>query len=600
VDLSGLIRLALKSDSKHLFVRADASSQIGFGHLMRCIALAQAWQARGGNVTFLSLCKSEGLRQRILNEEFEFVPVERAHPDPADFDTTVSTINDLPSNESGIILDGYHFDTEYQRKLKETGSSLLVIDDMAHLDHYVADIILNQNISAEDLSYSCEADTKLLLGTSYTLLRNEFLVYKDCKREIPEIARKILITMGGGDTDNVTLSALDALNLVHLEGLEIKVVIGARNPHLDALKKAIRKSRYAAELHENVSNMPELMAWADLSVSGAGSTCWELAFMGLPSLIVTLADNQAGIAEGLQNAGTAIHLGWHDKVSSIRVAEALKNVLLDPEKRSKMSERGRRLLDGKGRKRVLRSMRLGDVQMKPVQKPSGNSQNPGFATHSHKKQLCLSITFVSDKGSWINEYIPILISQLIHQGHEVSWRYDVSEIKRGDIVFYLGCEQLIPPDILSKNKHNLVVHESALPRGRGWSPLTWTILEGRNEIPITLFEAKEAVDSGCIYLQDVMRFKGTELVDELRKKQAEYTIELCLAFIREYPATAKKGREQKGRPTYYRRRHPADSRLDPDKTIRQQFNLLRVVDNNRYPAFFEIGGNRYVLKIEKA
>ncbi len=116
----------------------------------------------------------------------------------------------------------------------------------------------------------------------------------------------------------------------------------------------------------------------------------------------------------------------------------------------------------------------------------------------------LSITIISDKDSWINQYIPKLISIFVDQGHPVSWKHNVAEIKEGNIVFYLGCGEIVSPDILSKNRHNLVVHESDLPKGKGWSPLTWQILEGKNEIPITLFEAVESIDSGPIYIQDIM------------------------------------------------------------------------------------------------
>ena len=211
----------------------------------------------------------------------------------------------------------------------------------------------------------------------------------------------------------------------------------------------------------------------------------------------------------------------------------------------------------------------------------------------------LSITIISDKDSWINQYIPKLISIFVDQGHPVSWKHNVAEIKEGNIVFYLGCGEIVAPDILSKNRHNLVVHESDLPKGKGWSPLTWQILEGKNEIPITLFEAVESIDSGPIYIQDIMYFDGTELVDELREKQAEYTIKLCSTFVSNYSSVTTKTREQTGELSYYKKREPKDSKLDSNKTIIEQFNLLRVVDNDRYPAYFYLNGNRYIIKIQR-
>ena len=211
----------------------------------------------------------------------------------------------------------------------------------------------------------------------------------------------------------------------------------------------------------------------------------------------------------------------------------------------------------------------------------------------------LSITVLSDGKSWINEYIPDLVSSFTLSGHDVSWVHEISEITEGDLSFYLGCGRIVPPDVLSKNRHNLVVHASALPQGRGWSPLTWQILEGRNEIPISLFEAEKSVDSGKIYLRDVMRFDGTELIGELRQKTGEYTVRLCRAFVENYPDTVLKGTDQTGASSYYRRRGSEDSKLDPDRTIREQFNLMRVVDNEHYPARFELNGARYTLRIER-
>ena len=158
-------------------------------------------------------------------------------------------------------------------------------------------------------------------------------------------------------------------------------------------------------------------------------------------------------------------------------------------------------------------------------------------------------------------------------------------------------EEIIKKDFLRLNRHNLVVHASALPKGKGWSPLTWQILEGKSCIPITLFEATEHVDAGCIYLQEEMHFDGTELIDDLRDVVGAATCSLCLAFVREYPSILQKAREQSGEESFYMRRKPEDSRLDLDRSLRDQINLLRVVDNERYPAFFEWKGKRYYIAI---
>jgi methionyl-tRNA formyltransferase len=204
---------------------------------------------------------------------------------------------------------------------------------------------------------------------------------------------------------------------------------------------------------------------------------------------------------------------------------------------------------------------------------------------------------LSDARSWINAHVPSLVEALRGRGDEVRRVHDAREIEPCEFTFILGYERIIPGEILALSRHNLVVHESALPKGRGWSPLTWQILAGRQEVPIVLFEAAETVDSGPIYLRDVLRFRGDELVDELRRAQGEATVRLCLEFAQGYPGIVARGEPQQGEPTYYPRRTPQDSRLDPDKTIAEQFDLLRVVDNERYPAFFELRGGRYILHV---
>lgn len=206
----------------------------------------------------------------------------------------------------------------------------------------------------------------------------------------------------------------------------------------------------------------------------------------------------------------------------------------------------------------------------------------------------MTITILVDnKASWILPYAKQLAQEL-GQTHAARLAHTQEDIAAGDCAFFLGCEKLVSSEVLKRNTHNIVIHESALPQGKGWSPLTWQILEGKNDIPITLFEAEQSVDSGDVYLRDELHFDGHELNDELKKVQGEKTIALVKEYLAKYPG---KGRPQEGKETFYSRRTPADSEFDPNKTIAEQFNLLRVVDNDRYPAFFHYRGKKYFLKI---
>ncbi|MES2394593.1 MAG: formyltransferase family protein [Bacteroidota bacterium] len=202
---------------------------------------------------------------------------------------------------------------------------------------------------------------------------------------------------------------------------------------------------------------------------------------------------------------------------------------------------------------------------------------------------------VDNPKSWIVPYSQKLKTELENKGFLCKLIHQHNDIEKGDILILLSCEKIL--ENLTLNKYNLVVHESELPKGKGWSPLTWQILEGKNKIPVTLFQANEKVDSGVIYGHVIIELDGTELVDDLREKQANATRELLLNFLAAYPTV--KGKEPEGEESFYLRRKPEHSQLDINKTIAEQFNLLRVCDNERYPAFFLIKGVKYTLKIFK-
>lgn len=204
----------------------------------------------------------------------------------------------------------------------------------------------------------------------------------------------------------------------------------------------------------------------------------------------------------------------------------------------------------------------------------------------------MKIAILTSSESWFMPYAKQMEASLVGAKLFTAHEHISSEY---EIVFMLSYFRIIEKKCLDLHKHNLVVHESALPKGRGWSPLFWQILEGENVIPICLIEAGEGVDEGAIYAQDSITLEGHELHDEIRAMQAHKTIKMCLGFL----TSSFKPIEQTGTPTYYRRRNPTDGELDMDKTIREQFNLLRVVSNEDYPAYFMHMGRKYVLEIKE-
>lgn len=216
-------------------------------------------------------------------------------------------------------------------------------------------------------------------------------------------------------------------------------------------------------------------------------------------------------------------------------------------------------------------------------------------------ECCLesnSITVLVDNDSWIIPYARKLVDILREKGLDAAFADSADKVRVGWINFMLGCTRIVSHDVLLRNQHNLVVHESDLPEGRGFAPMAWQILEGKRQIPICLLEASDAVDAGDVWIRDVIELNGTELCDEWRALQGEKTVQLCLRFVNEYKALVPV--KQEGTPSWYARRRPSDSRLDINKSVRDQLDLLRVVDNERYPAYFEIDGQVYTLQIFKA
>lgn len=211
----------------------------------------------------------------------------------------------------------------------------------------------------------------------------------------------------------------------------------------------------------------------------------------------------------------------------------------------------------------------------------------------------MKITLLTDNPeSWYVPYGRILCEKLRQAGHEVAYVFAREQLPEGDICFLLSCSRLVDKAHLQRHRHNIVVHASDLPQGKGFSPLQWQILAGKNEIPLTLFEAVEGVDAGPYYLKSSVQFDGTELYDELRAKLAEKVNALCLEYVRRMDELTPI--PQSGPETFFRRRTRADDELSVEKTIAEQFNHLRIADNERYPLFFRYRGRKYYLKIYAA
>ncbi len=338
-----------------ILIRADASSEIGAGHVMRCLALAQACQDAGGAAEFLSAALPAGLESRLRAENFMVHRINAKTGGALDAEATVKTARECDA--AWIVADGYFFAGDFQETIKRSDRRLMVVDDTGHLDRYCGDIVLNQNPQANARMYARRAaDTELLLGSRYAMLRREFRTWRN-RPEKGRAVRRLLVTLGGADPANTTLKIIRAVQELGDLELEVVVLIGAANPHRPELEGAVRAHGRPIELRNSVSNMPELMEWADFAVSAAGSTCWELAYMGVPNLAIVLADNQSEGAESLQRMNVSRNLGWHANLTPKMIAEELTDLFAQPEARHRMSDCGRALIDGDGAPRVIEALR---------------------------------------------------------------------------------------------------------------------------------------------------------------------------------------------------------------------------------------------------
>lgn len=205
-----------------------------------------------------------------------------------------------------------------------------------------------------------------------------------------------------------------------------------------------------------------------------------------------------------------------------------------------------------------------------------------------------TITILVDNDSWILTYAKTLLDYFSVNYHCQLVR-NAKDIIPSDVCFLLGCTKIVDKAILAANQYNLVVHESDLPLGKGFAPMSWQILAGNRSIPVCLITADDKVDSGKIWLKETIELDGSELHDEWRAKQGEVTIKLAKKFIENFNELTAK--EQEGQTSLYPRRNNKDSELDVNKTLAEQFNLLRIVSNNDYPAFFIHDGIKYKLEI---
>lgn len=338
-------------------IRADASTDIGTGHVMRCLALAGALRGRGCEVAFV--CREAEGDLCALIEGGNW-PVFRLpgtgfqwEQDAAD---TLAALGGPWARLDWLIVDHYGLDARWEALARSRTRRLMSIDDLADRKHD-CDLLLDQNLSRHrpDNRYAglVAPNCRMLLGPGYALLRPQFAQARATLKARNGELRRIMIFFSGSDPCNETAKALEGFRLFGRSAVDADVVVGASNPRREEIRLACEQMPNAT-YHCQVENMAELMARADLAIGGAGVANWERCCVGLPSLVAVLAHNQLEPALAAAEHGAVVNLGWFDRLGAPDYRLALDAVKAGD--LLAMQERALDLVDGMGCARVAQTL----------------------------------------------------------------------------------------------------------------------------------------------------------------------------------------------------------------------------------------------------
>ena len=337
---------------------------------MRCLTLADALKQRGAQIRFVSRHMPEYLREMLNTRGYESTSLNDI-PGKGTVDDTshahwlgVSQAQDATDTGHALsdqtwdwlVVDHYALDARWEVVLRNTAKKILVIDDIADRQHD-CDVLLDQNFYADmDTRYTGKvpAHCRLLLGPRYALLREEFLRAREQVKLRTGPIKRIFIFFGGVDADNYTARAIEALANIGNRDLCVDVVIGAQHPHRKQIELACADHNFVC--HVQTSRMAELMAEADLAIGAGGSASWERCCLGLPALIVSLANNQTDIAKALNLFGACIYVGSLETASVPAMRSAIIDLLHHQDHLATLSEKSYSLVDGLGVDRIRQAM----------------------------------------------------------------------------------------------------------------------------------------------------------------------------------------------------------------------------------------------------
>lgn len=342
-------------------IRVDSSLEMGSGHLMRCLTLADALRENGAEVSFVcrelpgnfsAYLEEKGFEvQRLPYDKSLSGDIEKSLKHSAwlgaDWETdALQTVEILTGEQADwLIVDHYAIDYRWEVKLRLYTKKIMVIDDIADRQHD-CDLLLDQNLY-EDMESRYDGlvseDCQKMLGPKYALLRREFVEARKNLKMRDGTVKRILIFFGGSDPTNETEKALEAVHMINRPDIAVDVVVGSANPHKEKIEGLCSKLQNA-HFHCQVDNMAELMVKADLAIGAGGSTTWERCFLGLPAITLTIAENQVETTSAVEATGAAWNLGENSEVDPESILMALKKAIDNPYQLRKMSNIGTALM----------------------------------------------------------------------------------------------------------------------------------------------------------------------------------------------------------------------------------------------------------------
>lgn len=336
-----------------LLLRADAGGAQGSGHVMRLLALGQAWVDAGGSCILASFALPEGLAARLMSEHaFTLAPLSAAPWSLADAEAV--RVLARANGVNAVVTDSYLLGAAYLGALEAGGLRTVAIDDLGRLARYPCSLLVNPNLAGRAALYAGKAMPDVaLLGLPYVMLRRDFSACS-AQRAIGPVARRLLVTFGGVDPKGASLTALAAL--ARLTDMDVEFLVGAANPRREAIAAAASGLANVTLVHA-AEDMAARIMRADMLLSAGGTTVWEAAALGAPIMVAASAPEEAKAAEVWARGGGCRFLGPVEDLRADTLAAAIEDYAWDMAARLKSSVLGRELVDGRGAARVVEAIR---------------------------------------------------------------------------------------------------------------------------------------------------------------------------------------------------------------------------------------------------